>query len=95
MLLVRVANISAGLAVFYSPLSLRIFMLTFAGTIAIQQKVNFQWLAEAFLFSSILALVIGTVLWFQSGVRDTSDVGIALNGLAYRLTAYISLYIVS
>lgn len=89
------ANVSSGLAQIYSPLALSVFLMTFGWTIVFKRQIGLQELAETSLFSSILTLVVGIILWLESGIRELSDVSVALNGLLYGLGIYICIYIVS
>ena len=84
-----------GLAAFYSPLALSLFLISFGWTTLIKRKIGFHELAETSLFSSILTMVFGIILWLNSGIREFSDISVALNGLIYGLGIYICLYILS
>ena len=94
-LMLWVANVSSGLGQFYSPLALSVFLMTFGWTIVFKRQIGLQELAETSLFSSILTLVVGIILWLEAGIRELSDVSVALNGLLYGLGIYICLYIFS
>lgn len=94
-LMLWTANVSSGLAQIYSPLALSVFLMTFGWTIVFKRQIGLQELAETSLFSSILTLVVGIILWLESGIRELSDVSVALNGLLYGLGIYICIYIVS
>lgn len=89
------ANVSSGLAQIYSPLALSVFLMNFGWTIVFKRQIGLQELAETSLFSSILTLVVGIILWLEAGIRELSDVSVALNGLLYGLGIYICIYIVS
>ena len=89
------ANAASGLAHIYSPLALSVFLLTFGWTIVFKRQIGLQELAETSLFSSILTLVVGIILWLEAGIKEWSDVSVALNGLLYGLGIYICIYIVS
>ncbi len=89
------AEFSSGLAAFYSPLALSLFLISFGWTTLIKRKIGFHELAETSLFSSILTMVFGIILWLNAGIREFSDISVALNGLIYGLGIYICLYILS
>ena len=94
-LMLWTANVSSGLAQIYSPLALSVFLMTFGWTIVSKRQIGLQELAETSLFSSILTLVVGIILWLEAGIRELSDVSVALNGLLYGLGIYFCIYIVS
>ena len=89
------AKNSGNLASFYSPLALSLFLINFGWTTLLKRKIGFQELAETSLFSSILTVVLGIILWLSAGIRDLSDLSVALNGLVYGLGIYICIYILS
>ena len=74
---------------------LSVFCFVFGAKMMLSRKVDFQQLAGAALFASILCLLFGLVRWYSQGGLDRSAVIFAMNGLNSGLFIYILTYVLS